>query len=281
MGRADMPLLLDVRREGKFLESSRMLAGARRCTPEDVAALAASEPAREAVVYCVYGHNVSADAVTALRAAGWDAYVLAGGIEGGEEGADTPQDIALWRACRPPTVLKRPDWGVTGEQPSRWVTRERPKIDRIACPWLIRRFIDARAEFFYVPTAQVFSEAARLHAVAYDIPGALVSHEGEWCSFDGLLRAFEIEDPAVDRLARIVRGADTDRLALEPQCAGLLAFSLGLSRLHADDHRMLEAAMPLYDALYAWCASEARAVWQGQPPETHNWKPETMKGAGA
>ncbi|OOG37246.1 chromate resistance protein ChrB domain-containing protein [Polaromonas sp. A23] len=281
MGRADMPLLLDVRREGKFLESPRMLAGARRCAPEDVAALAASEPAREVVAYCVYGHNVSADAVTALRAAGWDAYALAGGIEGGEDGVDTVSNIAQWRATPLPTMRKRPAWGVTGQQASRWITRERPKIDRVACPWLIRRFIDPRAEFFYVPTAQVFSEAARLHAVAYDIPGAPVSHEGEWCSFDGLLRAFEIEDPAVDRLARIVRGADTDHLALEPQCAGLLAFSLGLSCLHADDHRMLEAAMPLYDALYAWCASEARAVWQGQLPETHNWKPETMKGAGA
>jgi rhodanese-related sulfurtransferase len=281
MGRADAPLLLDVRREGKFFESPRMLAGARRCAPEDVAALAAAEPAREVVAYCVYGHNVSADAVIALRAAGWDARLLAGGIEGGEEGVDTPQDIARWRATPLPTMRKRPDWGVTGEQASRWITRERPKIDRIACPWLIRRFIDPRAEFFYVPTAQVFSEAARLHAVAYDIPGAPVSHEGEWCSFDVLLRAFEIEDPAVDRLARIVRGADTDHLALEPQCAGLLAFSLGLSRLHADDHSMLEAAMPLYDALYAWCASEATAVWQGQAPETHNWKPETMKGAGA
>ena len=117
--------------------------------------------------------------------------------------------------------------------------------------------------------------------MAFDIPGAPVSHEGEWCSFDVLLRAFEIEDAAVDRLARIVRGADTDHLALEPQCAGLLAMSLGLSRLHTDDHAMLEAAMPLYDALYAWCASEAMAVWQGTATETHNWKPETMPGASA
>lgn len=281
MGRADAPLLLDVRREGSFLDSPRMLAGAVRCQPEGVAAFATSQPPREVVVYCVYGHKVSEDAVAQLLQAGWKAWLLAGRIEGGEDSVDTASDIARWRTTPLPTMRKRPDWGVTGEQASRWITRERPKIDRIACPWLIRRFIDTRAEFFYVPTAQVFSEAARLHAVAYDIPGAPVSHEGEWCSFDGLLRAFEIEDPAVDRLARIVRGADTDRLALEPQCAGLLAFSLGLSRLHADDHRMLEAAMPLYDALYAWCASEARAVWQGQPPETHSWKPETMTGAGA
>ena len=281
MGRADAPVLLDVRREGKFAESPHMLAAARRCAPEDVAALAATGPAREVVVYCVYGHNGSADATALLRAAGWDARMLAGGFEGGEDGVDSAADIVQWRSTPLPILRKRADWGVTGEHVSRWITRERPKIDRIACPWLIRRFIDPRAEFFYVPTAQVFSEAARLKAVAYDIPGAPVTHEGECCSFDGLLRAFEIEDPAVDRLARIVRGADTDRLALEPQCAGLLALSLGLSRLHRDDHNMLEAAMPLYDALYAWCVGEARAVWQGKSPEGHDWRPETMTGAGA
>ena len=158
MGRADAPLLLDVRRSEKFLASTRMLAGARRCRPEDVAALADAGPLREVVVYCVYGHNVSADAAAALRAAGWNARALAGGIEGGEDGVDSAHDIAEWRAQRPLTIVKRPDWGVTGEQPSRWITRERPKIDRIACPWLIRRFIDPSAEFFYVPTPQVFSE---------------------------------------------------------------------------------------------------------------------------
>ena len=280
-GHANAPLLLDVRREAKFLASPLMLAGALRCKPEDVAAFAASQSPREVLVYCVYGHDVSEEAVAALRAAGWKASALAGGFEGGEDGVDSASNIVNWRVTPLVTMRKRLDWGVTGEQPSRWITRERPKIDRIACPWLIRRFIDPRAEFFYVPTAQVFTEAARLNAVAYDIPGAPVSHEGAWCSFDVLLRAFEIEDAAVDRLARIVRGADTDQLALEPQCAGLLAFSLGLSRLHTDDHAMLEAAMPLYDALYAWCASEAKAVWQGTKPETHNWKPETMPGAGA
>ena len=274
LGRADAPLLLDVRREEKFLQSPHMLAGARRCTPEDVAAFAASQPAREVVVYCVYGHNVSSDAVAALRAAGWNAHALAGGMAGGEDGVDTPQDIAQWRAQRPLTMAKRPDLGVTGEQPSRWITRERPKIDRIACPWLVLRFIDPCAEFFYVPTAQVLDEAKRLNAVAYDIPGAPVSHEGERCSFDTLLRAFDLRDPALDRLATIVRGADTDRLDLAPQAAGLLAVSLGLSQLHQDDHAMLDAALPLYDALYAWC----RQAVAGQD-EKHNWKPETMTGA--
>ncbi len=271
MGRADAPLLLDVRRAGKFSESPRMLAGARRCAPEDVAALAASEPAREEVAYCVYGHNVSADAATALRAAGWDARRLAGGFEGGEAGVDTPQDIAQWRAHQPPTVRKRPDWRVTGEQPSRWITRERPKIDRIACPWLIRRFIDPRAEFFYVPAAHVFEEADRLGAMAYDIPDAPITHEWERCSFDALIRAFDLHAPALDVLATIVRGADTTRLGLAPQSAGLLAVSLGLSRLHADDHAMLAAGMPVYDALYEWCR-------HGQG-ETHSWKVHALDGA--
>jgi hypothetical protein len=206
-----------------------------------------------------------------LRGAGWPACYLAGGIEGGEDGVDDPQDIAAWRAVRLPLVRKRPELGVTGEAPSRWVTRERPKIDRIACPWLVRRFIDPAAEFFYVPTDQVFAQAARLHAVAYDIPGAPVSHEGERCSFDALLAAFELRDPALDALAAIVRGADTDRLDLAPQAAGLLAFSLGLSRLHGEDHAMLAAALPLYDALYAWCREAGG--------ERHGWNPDLLAGA--
>lgn len=148
-------------------------------------------------------------------------------------------------APAPLAFAMRPDWGVTGEQPSRWITRERPKIDRIACPWLIRRFIDPRAEFFYVPTSQVLAQAQVLSAVAYDIPGAPVSHVGELCSFDAPLQGFDLHDAALDLLATIVRGADTDRLDLSPQSAGLLAFSLGLSRLHAQD-------------------------------ESHSWKPETM-----
>lgn len=270
-GSARAPLLLDVRREAKFAQSPRLLAGAVRCAPEDVARFAATQPVREVVVYCVYGHNVSADAAATLRAAGWPAVVLGGGIEGGEDGVDTPQDIARWRATAPLTMAKRTELGVALEQPSRWITRERPKIDRIACPWLIRRFIDPRAEFFYVPTAQVFSEAARLNAVAYDIPGAPITHEWERCSFDALIKAFDLHDPALDALADIVRAADTDRLTLVPQAAGLLAVSLGLARLHSDDHAMLAAALPLYDALYAWC--------RGDRAEVHQWAAHAVQGA--
>lgn len=276
IGRADAPLLLDVRRSPIFGASGQLLAGALRCAPEEVAVFAAAQPRREVVVYCVYGHNVSAEAVSTLLAAGWPARQLAGGLEGGEAGVDQPQDIADWRAHRVASISKRADWGVTGEQPSRWITRERPKIDRIAGPWLIRRFIDPRATFFYVPAAQVFDEGRRLGAVAYDIPGAPVSHVGERCSFDALLDGFGLRLPALDILAKIVRGADTDRLELAPQSAGLLAFSLGLSALHpSDDHAMLEAAMPLYDALHAWCRSRA-----AQQDEAHSWRPQTMPGAG-
>jgi rhodanese-related sulfurtransferase len=273
LGRFDAPLILDVRREAKFTQSQRIVCGAVRCTPEVVEAFARSHSPRPVVAYCVYGHNVSEDAVAQLRQAGWQAQQLAGGIEGGKEGhdadADTAHNIAAWRAQHLPTIHKRPEWGVTGENPSRWITRARPKIDRIACPWLIQRFIDPRAQFFYAPTEQVFSEAQRLNAVPYDIPGAPVSHtgpQGEQCSFDALLSGFDLHIDALDVLARIVRGADTDRLDLAPQCAGLLATSLGMSALHTDDHAMLVAMLPVYDALYAWCVQSVA----GQA-ERHSW----------
>jgi len=277
LGRADTPLVLDVRRKPRFDESPRLLAGAQRCAPEDVAAFAASHAPREVLVYCVYGHNVSEEAAATLLAAGWQAHTVAGGMAGGQDGEDDPQAIAQWRARPALSFAKRADWGVTGAQPSCWITRERPKIDRIACPWLIHRFIDPRAAFFYVPTSQVLAQAKALGAVAYDIPGAPVSHVGALCSFDALLLGFDLHDAALDLLATIVRGADTDSLDLSPQSAGLLAFSLGLSRLHAqDDQAMLEAALPLYDALYAWCRDRVATR-----DEAHNWKPETMVGAPA
>ncbi len=142
---------------------------------------------------------------------------------------------------------------------SRWITRERPKIDRVACPWLIQRFIDPLARFDYVPTQRVFEEAARREAVPYDIPGAVVTHRAERCSFDALIEDFALHDPALDLLASIVRGADTDRLDLAPQCAGLVATSLGLSKRFADDHEMLANALPVYDGLYAWCRAQCEA----------------------
>lgn len=253
LGRADAPLVLDVRRAERFAESPVILPRARHCLPEAVARFAASNPPAAVVVYCVHGHEVSHEAAAQLRAAGWDARVLAGGIEGGEDGVDEPALIRAWRSGALPRLRKRADLGVTGERASRWITRARPKIDRIACPWLVSRFIDPAAEFHYVPVEHVFEQAARLQAVPYDIAGAPIAHDGALCSFDALLRAFALEAPALLALARIVRGADTGRPELAAQSAGLLAMSRGLSDLHQNDHEMLAAAMPLYDALYAWC----------------------------
>jgi hypothetical protein len=149
---------------------------------------------------------------------------------------------------------------------TKWVTRERPKIDRIACPWLITRFIDAQAEFLYVPAADVLRVAAEQHATPYDIPGVEMSHVGEHCSFDAFLAKYHLDDPTLQRLALIVRGADTSRLDLAPQSAGLYAISLGLSQTFSDDHQMLQHGMVMYDALYAWCKS--------CQSETHNWPPK-------
>ncbi|KAF0809641.1 MULTISPECIES: chromate resistance protein ChrB domain-containing protein [Gammaproteobacteria] len=147
----------------------------------------------------------------------------------------------------------------------KWITRERPKIDRIACPWLILRFIDQDAEFLYVPASEVLAVAAKIGATPYDIPGVELSHVGEQCSFDAFLAKYRITDPALVQLADIVRGADTSRLDLTPQSAGLYAISLGLSRVFADDHEMLRHGLVMYDALYAWSR-------EGQH-ETHNWPP--------
>lgn len=148
----------------------------------------------------------------------------------------------------------------------KWVTRERPKIDRIACPWLIARFIDEQPEFVFVPSDQVLKVAHDTDGVAYDVPDVELSHVGELCSFDAFLRKYELEEPELQELALIVRGADTGRLDLAPQAPGLLALSLGLSALFKDDHEMLRHGMVVYDALYAWL-KEAR-------DETHGWPPQ-------
>ncbi len=147
----------------------------------------------------------------------------------------------------------------------KWVTRERPKIDRIACPWLVARFIDKEPEFLYVPADRVLAVAAETGAIPYDIPNVELSHDGELCSFDTFLKHYKLSDPALQQIARIVRGADTSRFDLAPPAAGLFAISLGLSAIFTDDHEMLRHGMVVYDALYAWCRS--------LQAETHNWPP--------
>jgi hypothetical protein len=153
----------------------------------------------------------------------------------------------------------------------KWITRERPKIDRIACPWLIRRFVDPQAEFLYVPADRVLDEARRLGATPYDVPGVELTHDGPNCSFDAILKKYRLEDPALTRLADIVRAADTDTLERSPQAPGLLAISLGLSANIRDDQEMLRIGMHLYEALYAWCGTAS--------PERHNWYPEPVRAA--
>jgi hypothetical protein len=148
----------------------------------------------------------------------------------------------------------------------KWVTRERPKIDRVACPWLIARFIDKEPEFLFVPPGEVATVARQTGAVPYDVEGVELSHDGLLCSFDAFLAKYHLEDPSLSALARIVRGADTDRLDTAPQCAGLLAVSLGLSRLFSDDHEQIQHGFVMYDALYAWL-KEAR-------DERHSWNPQ-------
>ena len=147
----------------------------------------------------------------------------------------------------------------------KWITRERPKIDRIACPWLIKNFVDSQAEFLYVPKPAVFEKARELNAIPYDIPGAEYSHYGDQCTFDFIIKKHKIVDPAVHRIATIVRGADTDSFELAPEAAGLWAISAGLSHNIKDDMEQLAVGMKLYDALYSW----ARHV----PHEKHNWNP--------
>ncbi len=250
---AEPPLVIDVRKPPAFRSAPDMAAGALRRDPAVVPSWAKELPrAASVVVYCVHGHEVSQGAAQALRDLGIAARYLEGGLEEG------------WKAAGGELISK------PREASTRWVTRERPKIDRIACPWLIARFIDPDAEFLYVPPKEVLRAAQEKAAIPYDIPDVHFSHDGALCSFDAFLKTYRLTgDPALARLALIVRGADTARLDLAPQAPGLAAISLGLSRLFSDDHEMLRHGMTMYDALYAWCK-------EGQD-ETHTWNPAAYR----
>jgi rhodanese-related sulfurtransferase len=251
VGTADLPILFDVRRRPVYDADATVLPTAMW---RDHAAArdwgTALDPKQRVVVYCAHGHQVSHSAAALLRSLGLDAYFLDGGID-------------AWRAAGGPTIRKAGQPDRSEDAPSRWVTRERPKIDRIACPWFIRRFVDRDALIHYVPKEYVKETAAEIGAIPYDIPDVDFSHVGGACSFDAFLDRFGVADPAMLRLAEIVRGADTARLDLAPQASGLLAMSLGLSAIHASDEAMFERGMTLYDALYGWCRFAAE--------ETHNW----------
>ena len=255
MGTLDAPLFVDVRKAEDFAASGHFIPGSIRWDYHATDVYPELPNGKQLVAYCVKGAHVGVTGAEKLRTQQHDATYLEGGLR-------------AWTTAGGMIVKKRPDLGVTGDSTSRWVTRARPKIDRIACPWLVRRFIDPCAQFFYVPSEDVFAFATANNAVAYDIPGAPLEHDGPLCSFDNFLRAFELTSPALERMATIVRGADTDALNLAPQSAGLLAISLGFSRNIADDHAMLDAMTPVYDALYRWVLDAVAAT-----DEKHNWKP--------
>ena len=238
LGSAHYPLVIDVRRDAAFAASQHMICGSLHRDPEAGATWSADLPAnRPIVVTCVHGHEVGQNTAASLRASGFDARYLSGGVES-------------WIQAGLPYFRKTAIYD--GARATSWITRARPKIDRIACPWLIRRFIDPLASFHYVPLEQVLAEAEKRNAIPYDIPGVTFSHRGEACTFDALLADFELQDKTLAQLALIIRGADTSRLDLTAQSPGLHAISLGLGDLIEDDHALLEAGMPIYDALYRW-----------------------------
>src|SRR5262249_2211604 len=220
-GPAAAAAVLDVRRPADFATTSELIISTYHRDPDKVEQWGKELPrGRHVVVHCVHGREVSQGVAAALRAAGVDAAYLQDGISG-------------WIAKGLPTHR------TISATPRKWVPRERPKIDRIACPWLIRRFIDPQAEFIYVPTKDVLDVAKAIGGTPYDIEGVEFAHEGERCSFDTIVRIYGIKDAPLDHLAKIVRGADTSRHDFTPQCGGLFAISLALSAPFPNDHALL------------------------------------------
>jgi rhodanese-related sulfurtransferase len=252
VGRPDCPILIDVCTAEDFACDPRLVPGAIRRSHEDIARWSGDYAGREVVVTCQKGLKLGEGVAAWLRQAGADARHLEGGVTAWAQ-AGLPMTVT---ARMPPRAA---DGGTL------WVTRERPKIDRIACPWLIRRFVDPRAVFLFVSPQQVLGVAERFGATPFDIEGddQFWSHRGDFCTFDIMVDEFGLASNPLKRLAAIVRGADTARLDLAPEAAGLLAISLGLSRMHDDDLAQLEAGLPVYDALYRWCCDATQ--------ETHNW----------
>ena len=253
IGTADAPQIVDVRRRDAFDASAGLLPGA--VWQADVERWSCNlDCARPIAVACKAGHEFSQMVAAQLRADGFDACILDGGYK-------------AWSEAGLPLVAKAELDRLVPSRPSLWVTRRRPKVDRVACPWLIRRFIDPAARFLYVDPPEVTAVARETGAIPFDIEGIEISHEGERCSFDTMLRIFGLEgEPSLARLALIVRGADTAQPDIAPEAAGLHAMSLGLSALSGDDdHGMLTHGFVLYDALFAWLRFAAQ--------ERHNWVP--------
>ena len=240
IGTANAPTLIDMRIDEDFSANPRLIPGASRRSHLNVQDWATQLTGKSVVVVCNKGQKLSEGTAAWLRYGKIAADVLEGGHLGWKE-ADFPTVAA-------DKIPKRDGRGRTV-----WVTRSRPKIDRIACPWLIRRFVDPTAVFLFVPAADVEVTAERFEATPFDIENVFWSHRGELCTFDVMVKEFGLSTPAMERLATIVRAADTARLDLSPEAPGLLAASLGLSRMFDDDLEQLSAGLPLYDAFYRWC----------------------------
>jgi rhodanese-related sulfurtransferase len=257
IGAPKCPALLDVRADQAFSADPRLIPGSVRRSPDKTDEWAGEFHGRTVVVIGSKGLKVSHGVAALLREAGAFAEVLEGGF-----GAWAQSGLPLVPASKLPPRNRQ---GRT-----LWVTRERPKIDRIACPWLIRRFVDPAALFLFVAPSEVEGVAGQFGGAPFDIEGVFWSHRGETCTFDVMIEELGLASPALLRLAAIVRGADTARLDLAPEAPGLLAASLGLSRMYSDDLEQLEAGMALYDAFYRWSRDATS--------ETHNW-PTNKKGA--
>ena len=250
IGLPNGPAIVDVRIDEDYRADPRLIPGSLRQDYRAIASWGKDYIGKSVVVVCQRGQKLSEGTAAWLRHDGIDAQTLEGGFE-------------AWKRASEPLV--RTDKIPARDNKGRtvWVTRSRPKVDRIACPWLIRRFIDPNAVFLFVMPAEVMAVAERFNATPFDVDGVFWSHRGERCTFDTMIEAFGLRIEALDRLALIVRAADTARLDLAPQAAGFLAASLGLSRMFRDDLEQLEAGMLLYDAFYRWCRDAT--------DETHNW----------
>jgi rhodanese-related sulfurtransferase len=250
VGTPSAPVIIDVRIEEDYALDPRMIPASTRRSHDSVAQWSKDFIGKPVVVTCMQGRKLSQGVAAWLRQDGISAETLEGGFH-------------AWREARLPLVSSAKLPWRDGKGRTVWVTRARPKVDRIACPWLIRRFVDPDAVFLFVPPADVELVGQRFAATPFDIEGVYWSHRGETCTFDTMLAEFGLDSLPLRRLADIVRGADTARADLAPEAAGLLAVSLGLSRMFKDDLVQLDRAMIVYDALYRWCRDAT--------DETHNW----------
>ena len=257
LGTAAAPTIVDVRIDADFALDPDFIPTAFRHPFDDISNLIPRLANKPVAVYCQKGKKISQGVVSLLRASGIRAEILQGGH-------------FAWRDAG---EMRVPAASIPSGQPNgstRWVTRHRPKIDRLACPWLIRRFVDPNAEFLFVAPSEVEAVAEKFSATPFDVEGGFWSHRGDGCSFDTMIEEFCLHSDALHRLATIVRGADTNRLDLAPQSAGLMAASLGLSRIYRDDHEQLESGMLLYDAFYRWSRDASS--------ETHDWPQPQKQG---